>query len=192
VENTRAVRLLWGTVSETNNFGFYVQHRDSSTQTFADLPESFVPGHGTTLIPPEYSWTHGNVAGGIHYYRLRQIDLDGSVHFTDQVSVTIDVPTNVTEQYLPDQLLLSQNYPNPFNPTTTITYQNPRPGRVVLKVFSEIGEEISTLVDEVQAPGTYSAVFSTLNDRSRLASGAYFYRIETGDHAVTRKMMLMQ
>jgi hypothetical protein len=192
VENTNAVRLTWGTVSEINNYGFYVQHRDSSSQVFTDLVESFVPGHGTTLVPHEYSSVHQNVAVGTHYYRLKQIDLDGTFHFTDPVSISIRIVADVEEQRVPEQLSLSQNYPNPFNPTTAIVYQNPQVGKVVLKVFNELGEEISTLVDAVQEAGTYTVTFSSNDNSPKLASGVYFYRIESGSQVITRKMILLQ
>jgi uncharacterized protein (TIGR03790 family) len=192
VGNTNAVRLTWGTVSETNNFGFFVQRHDSSSQTFADLPASFVPGNGTTLIPQEYFWLHQNVNAGTYYYRLRQVDLDGTTHFTDPVAITIDLLAGIEEQQLPDQLSLSQNYPNPFNPTTTITYQNPRFGRVVLRMFNSIGQEISTLVDEIQAAGWRTVNFSGSSGTMNLASGSYFYRIEVGNQVITRTMTMLR
>ncbi len=192
IQNTNSVRVSWGTVSETNNFGFYVQHRDSSAQTFVDLPGSFVQGHGTTLVPQEYSWTHANVSAGSHHYRLRQIDLDGTVHFTDPVSVTIGIISSVNDQMVPEQLGLAQNYPNPFNPSTKISYQNPNTGPVVLKVFNGLGEEISTLVNETQPAGRFSVTFSTSSARVNMASGVYFYRIETGNQSITKRMVLLR
>jgi uncharacterized protein (TIGR03790 family) len=192
VANTNTVRLTWGTVSETNNFGFFVQRRDSSSQVFADLPGSFVSGNGTTLIPREYSWLHENITAGNYYYRLRQVDLDGTVHHTDPVTITIDVVSGVDEQLLPQQLALSQNYPNPFNPITTIAYQNPMLGRVVLRVFNSVGQQVSILVDQVQAAGWHSVNFPGSDKTIGLASGTYFYRIEVGNQVITRKMIMLQ
>ena len=186
------VQLSWGTVSETNNYGFFVQRRDSASRAFADLPGSFVPGHGTTLVPQEYSWVQNDVAAGTHLYRLRQIDLDGSDHFTDAVVVTVEVVAGVAEQPRPDQLSLSQNFPNPFNPTTSIVYQNPRLGRVTLKVYDSLGKEVSTLVDAVQDAGSFSVSFSSSNNPTKLASGVYFYRIEAASRVITRRMVLLQ
>lgn len=192
VEHENSVLLSWGTVSETNNFGFYVQHRDSSAQAFADIPTSFVQGHGTTLIPQEYSWTHANAAPGTHQYRLRQIDMDGTVHYTESVSILLNTVASVEDQGGPTRFGLSQNYPNPFNPSTVIQYQNPRAGRVRVSVFDAQGERITALVDEVQAPGTYSIVFSTSGQAKQLASGVYYYRIEIDNQAITKKMVLLR
>jgi uncharacterized protein (TIGR03790 family) len=192
VQNTSSVRISWGTLSETNNYGFYVQHRDSSSGEFTDIQGSFVPGHGTTLVPQEYSWMHQNVSVGMHHYRLRQIDLDGTVHYTEQITITIDVLAGVDEQTLPNTLTLAQNYPNPFNPSTTISYENPRDGHVALKVFNELGVEIGTLVNEMQQAGKHTVTFSTSGPLAQLASGTYFYRMETDDQAITKKMILLR
>jgi hypothetical protein len=68
---------------------------------------------------------------------------------------------------------LEQNYPNPFNPTTTIRYQLPKAGRVVLKVYDMLGREVTTLMDEMKETGYYSATF----DGASLASGVYIMRL---------------
>ncbi len=192
VGNTNALRLSWGTLSETNNYGFYLQHRDSSTQTFMDLAGSFVQGHGTTLIPQEYSWIHPNVPPGTHSYRLRQIDLDGTIYYTEAISFTIGALTGVGKDGMPSRFTLSQNYPNPFNPSTEIRYENPTLGRIRLMIFNEIGEEISTLIDEVQQPGMHAITFSTSGALTQLASGTYFYRIETDNQVISKKMVLLR
>ena len=73
----RAVVLEWGTVSEVNNSGFEVQRKAVSGGEFVLVPNSFVPGHGTTTIPQHYTFTDSTVSGSAHLYRLKQIDLDG-------------------------------------------------------------------------------------------------------------------
>lgn len=90
---------------------------------------------------------------------------------------------------------LGQNYPNPFNPATSISYSLGRDSRVTLKVYNAIGELVSTVVDNIQAAGSYSVQY----DMSGRASGIYVYRIEaTGLQASaplftqTRKMALVK
>lgn len=87
---------------------------------------------------------------------------------------------------IPTQLALAQNYPNPFNPTTTIEFSVPKAGFVSLKVFNIIGEEVATLISQEIRAGT----FSTQWDASHVASGVYFYRLQTGADVVTRKLIL--
>jgi len=83
---------------------------------------------------------------------------------------------------------LEQNYPNPFNPSTTITYSLANEEHVSLKVYDIMGREVTELVNEDQAAGTYSLDF----DASLLASGMYFYKISAGNFVSTKKMVLLK
>ncbi|MBP8976940.1 MAG: carbohydrate-binding protein, partial [Bacteroidetes bacterium] len=87
---------------------------------------------------------------------------------------------------LPFEYSLEQNYPNPFNPTAVIQYAIPKREKVVLKVYSLLGQEVATLVDEIQEPSQYKVTF----DGRGLASGVYFYKLQTGYFSKTKKMVL--
>jgi hypothetical protein len=89
------VEVEWGTLTETNNFGFYVQKSRNATSGFSDIPGSFVPGHGTTLEPHEYTYREQTPGAGVWYYRLKQVDYDATMHYTDAVQVYI--PQGQTE-----------------------------------------------------------------------------------------------
>lgn len=89
---------------------------------------------------------------------------------------------------LPDVYSLEQNYPNPFNPSTAIEYRIPKAGHVSLKVYTILGQEAVSLVDEFQSAGTYRA---TLNGSS-LSSGVYLYRLNSGSFSETKKMLLVK
>jgi hypothetical protein len=91
-------------------------------------------------------------------------------------------------QTLPGITSLNQNRPNPFNPTTAISYQLLVTSHVSLKVFDTAGRLVATLVDGAQAVGTHEVAF----DGSRLPSGLYFLRMETGDFSAVQKMMLLK
>ncbi len=80
---------------------------------------------------------------------------------------------------LPMQYALEQSYPNPFNPITTIKYQLPVESKVTLKIYSVLGQEVKTLVNEIEDAGFKQVEWnSTTNLGSPLASGVYFYKIE--------------
>lgn len=83
---------------------------------------------------------------------------------------------------------LFQNYPNPFNPTTKISWQSPISGYQVLKVFDVLGNEVATLVDGIKDAGYHTIEFNA----SRLSSGVYFYKLQAGSFAETKKMMLIR
>lgn len=100
------------------------------------------------------------------------------------------LPTSVddVEPDIPNEYSLSQSFPNPFNPITTMKYQLPIKGKVTLKIFDCLGNEIETLVDELQEKGSYTVNF----DASKLASGIYFYQLRTNRFISTKKMILLR
>jgi hypothetical protein len=86
----------------------------------------------------------------------------------------------------PSRGFLAQNVPNPFNPTTAIRYDLARAEHVSLRLYDVNGREIRALVDEEQPAGPQSV---TLDARG-LASGVYFYRLETPSFSAERKLVL--
>ncbi len=97
---------------------------------------------------------------------------------------------NVISGEVPEGFRLEQNYPNPFNPSTIIRYSLIENGFVTLKVYDVLGNEVATLVNEKQNPGTYSYQLSTVN--YQLSSGLYFYKLESGNFTETRSMVLIK
>jgi len=83
---------------------------------------------------------------------------------------------------------LAQNYPNPFNPKTTINFSIPEAGNVTLKVYDALGKEVATLVNGYMTAQSYEVDF----DASSLASGVYFYTLNTDNFTQTMKMILMK
>ncbi len=187
------VRLSWRTISEVNNYGFYVERRRPLQQDFAELPDGFIPGHGTTTVPQDYSFTDNTAGPGTWSYRLRQVDLDGTVHFSDPIQATS--AGDGQARALPASFALDQNYPNPFNPVTEIRYALPAPSRVVLTVLDITGKTVATLVNGQEETGYHSVSFNAAS----LASGAYFYRLradrgaggEAGGFEATKKFLLV-
>jgi hypothetical protein len=96
--------------------------------------------------------------------------------------------SNISEPVIPVKYELQQNYPNPFNPVTNINYSILKPGLVTIKVFDAAGKEISVLVNEFKAAGTYNVNFNGGN----LVSGVYFYQIRSNEFVDTKKMMLVK
>lgn len=113
---------------------------------------------------------------------LTNVSLNQEIEFFGIVGV------QQTSSEVPLRYSLSQNYPNPFNPSTTIKYDIVKEGNVKISVFDLSGKEVETLVDGVQNAGSYSASFNA----SKLASGVYFYKIQTGEFTATKKMILVK
>ena len=88
---------------------------------------------------------------------------------------------------------LSFNYPNPFNPTTSIDYAIATAGRVTVKVYNLLGQEVATLVDSYREIGWHSTSWQGIDRTGQPApSGIYFYRLSTGEYHATRKMVLLK
>ena len=175
--SNNVVNLNWVTATEVNNYGFNVERKinDESWQKI-----TFINGHGNSNSPKNYSYTDSDTkVSGNYYYRLKQIDNDGTFKYSKEILITSD---------LPEVFTLYQNYPNPFNPTTTIKYTIPQNDRVVIKIYNTAGQEISTLLNETQNAGTYSVQF----DASTLPSGVYFYNMQSGSFSETKKMVVLK
>ena len=115
-----------------------------------------------------------------------------------QTAVTLDANTITTPgtvnsigsdgQYSPAQYALEQNFPNPFNPTTIINYSIAKDGHVRLAIFNAIGNNVAIVINEDKPAGNYSV---QVNGRN-LASGIYFYRLESGNYSATKKFVLIK
>jgi len=88
---------------------------------------------------------------------------------------------------------LKGNYPNPFNPQTTISFSLKEATPVKVLVYNLKGQLVRTLVDENKASGNHKLVFDGRDNQGNpLASGVYFYKMQTGKYSNTRKMILMK
>ncbi|MFH1196690.1 MAG: T9SS type A sorting domain-containing protein [bacterium] len=179
------VKLEWETATELNNRGFEIQKEVGSNEYGVSSnwqKIGFVEGNGTISSTSSYSFIDKSVSPGSYYYRLKQIDYDGTFSYSDEVEVTCNLALSTFE--------LLQNYPNPFNPSTVISYQLSVNSHVSLKIFDVLGREISTLVDEQKEAGKYSMNFNAVTDGVGLAGGVYFYVLTTSEGSISRKMIL--
>jgi len=114
----------------------------------------------------------------------------GSIPDIGAYESLLGTPVTVVGQELmkPNEFALYQNYPNPFNPSTKISWQSPTGSWQTLKVYDVLGNEVATLVNEEKPAGNYEVLFN----RSDLASGIYFYRLQARDFIQTKKMILMK
>ena len=132
---------------------------------------------------------YGALSAGTYYIRIYRATGQGSYALMCSLHDIVNPLTDVKEnEIIPTTFSLSQNYPNPFNPSTTIKYDIPQTANVTLKVYDVLGNEITTLINENQTPGSYSVKFNAGN----LSSGIYFYRIDTGSFSQVKKFILMK
>ena len=175
------VILSWATATESNNYGFEIQRSKDNT-VFEKI--GFVQGHGTTSTPKSYRYIDEQLANGHYYYRLNQIDIDGTNSLSEVIEITLNSPLDFR---------LDQNYPNPFNPTTTISYHLPQSSHVELIVYNTNGQEIRRLVDEVKLAGSHNIVWDcTDNSGMKVSSAVYYYRLNTSFGAQFRRMTVLK
>ncbi|MBN2425884.1 MAG: T9SS type A sorting domain-containing protein [Calditrichaceae bacterium] len=128
----------------------------------------------------------------------------GPDHSPTIMDTTITVIEGVTEYYLeitysgpsaintmpviPKEFSVKQNYPNPFNPSTTFEFDLPEKNMVTLEVYSLTGEKVATVLDGQISAGTHRILWNA----GHLPSGMYFYRLNTENQTVTKKLLLVK
>ncbi|MDB5036448.1 MAG: Fibronectin type protein [Chlorobi bacterium] len=179
-----ALRLDWQTATEVNNHGFYVERRmKGSETTWSDI--AFKAGAGTSNQARDYSHVDQNVAVNTTYqYRLRQEDRDGSVTYSDIKEGRINggVITGEANQ-------LSQNTPNPVSSSTRIAFSVLESGKVSLQINDAYGNVVRTFDVEAKAGEQNEVVWDGLDATgTRVANGAYIYKLNGNGFSLSRKM----
>ena len=177
-----------------------------ATETPTVIPFNYdIQGSGTLLFDPPlqgFSYDPGTkvTVTAVPDSGWQFKEWQGDVSGTDNpITITVDAAKSITAifeqataigQNAPvlRSFALQQNFPNPFNPQTTIRYTIPQQSYVQLTVYDRNGRIVRTLVNTVQAAGTYSVRFMPQG----LASGVYFYRLTDGKHHAVHKMLLIK
>jgi hypothetical protein len=176
------VELNWITATELNNQGFEILRSDQNDNDWQMI--GFVPGFGTTTETKSYTYSDQSINSGTYYYRLKQIDFDGSFDYSDVVEVDV---------FLPSKFALEQNFPNPFNPSTSIQFSLPVDAQVTISVYNLVGEKVAEVASGNFAVGSHKVTFNA----NTLTSGIYFYQLDaTGNDGKTfsdvKKMSLLK
>ena len=160
------VLLTWQTGQEINNFGFEVQRKSKKYDTFKNI--GFLPGMD---FEREYQFEDKNLSQGTYQYRIKQIDLDGSIQFSPSISVNICVPQH---------FFIEGNFPNPFNSQTRITYHLPQNAKIKMVILDMLGRQVRTLIDGYQITGTHQILWDGCDDHHRsVKSGIYWLVLTT-------------
>ncbi len=128
--------------------------------------------------------------------RLRIVAVPGVIHL-DAVPVHMQTCDELfvlrKDAAVPYQFELMQNYPNPFNASTMIDFTLPTAGHTTLEVYNIMGQRVVTLMDDFAEAGPYSIFWNGRDNRgSVIASGIYLYRLRSGQHLDTKKLVLMK
>ena len=139
-------------------------------------------GTGTyTLVSTLVNFDNNQSSVSVDYLNNSTLNVD--------VKLTPNGTTGITDNSaVINGYALNQNYPNPFNPSTIISYQIQKSGQVSLKLYNILGKEVATLVNENQTAGKYNYTLNAGN----LASGVYFYKIQSGSFISIKKLTLLK
>ena len=114
---------------------------------------------------------------------------DDKLFWRDSFSLSfVALELSETDNAVPREFALHQNYPNPFNPLTTIEFSLPSTEFVNLRVYDAVGQEVAILLNRKMGAGNYKFNW----DASRFASGVYYYKIEAGNYALSRKLIIIK
>jgi hypothetical protein len=156
-----------------------------ATMTFL-VDDSMTICIDTTFWPPSSVLGYWNYDGLAYFPKL-----DMPSCFYVSLSDVRELPGS--DENRPSGFSLSQNYPNPFNPVTNIAFTVPRTAHVRLDVYNVVGQKVKTLVDQEMKPGSYAADWDGTDQSGKaVSSGIYFYRMEAGDFAGMKKMLLLK
>ncbi|MFQ5627796.1 MAG: GDSL-type esterase/lipase family protein [bacterium] len=184
--NIQTVHLSWQTASETNNFGFNIEH-SSGINPFEKV--GFVAGHGTTTAPKHYEFAFEANEPGVHKFRLQQVDTDGASTYSEEIEVEVSAPALFT---------LLPSYPNPFAISqgasrTNIAVDLPEPSSVRVAIFDILGREVADLFDGNKTAGRHSFAWNgrTISG-SLVPSGTYFIRMVTPNGMKRQKIQVIR
>lgn len=176
IDGQRAL-LTWETASETENAGFYVEHRAVET---AWNRLQFVEGAGTTEAAQRYRYETDVLAPGTHHFRLAQVDVDGTVH-------TSDVQTVIVRSSA--RLDLRASGPNPAVDATEMSVVLREAADVTIEVFDLLGRRRAVLHDGPLSGGDTHRFPVTV---SAWASGTYLVRVTGAGVPVTRRLTVVR
>jgi len=166
VINNRRVQLDWITVSETNNDYFDVEH---STDGINFTAIDKVQGAGTTEVQQNYQHIHAQPVPGINYYRLKDVEFDGTFNYSNTISVTIETPER--------EISVS---PNPFDAELIMYFNQPLEYNALVQLTDVHGRII---MEERLPQGTVNHYIDT---SSILQKGIYFLTILDEDFQIRK------
>jgi hypothetical protein len=170
--------LSWTTATEDDNAGFEIEHRVGIDGGWNMI--GFVEGAGRSIERLDYEFPVANLDFGRHFFRLKQIDFDGTFAYSYEVEAILAVP---------DQFVLSEAYPNPFNPSTNLNLVVGRTQEVTAELFDVSGRKVATLM---RGEAVENEQLVVTVDGALLPSGIYMVRFTGENFVANRKIVLLK
>ena len=175
------VTLKWRTESETNNWGFFIERREDGGDF---VPVDFIKGKGTTVLPCDYSYTDRDIKSKITIYRLKQVDFDGTIGYSEELQVFMDIP---------EMPVLHGCYPNPFNNRMMISFMTKTSASAEVILFNVRGEVVRTIQSTIMGAGQHRIEWDGKDEiGDSVSSGVFFVRVTIGEYSMIRKVICLK
>lgn len=164
-----AINVFWRTETEENN-AYMVLERSADAKNFYEI--AVIEGNGTTYEPIEYTYLDESPLKGINFYRIRQVDFDGTINYHGIVSATIETIGSHDVRILPN--IVSSQFDILFSSNIT--------GEVQLSIYNMNGQVLR------------SEVLNTLNGRKTInisdyQAGVYVVVFSTENQTITKRIV---
>ncbi len=173
----KEINLTWTTLSETNNIGFEIQTNIANSWTTL----GFVDGMGTTTERHDYSYTLRDFDYGLHQFRLKQKDYDGTFSLSDVVELSLQPG---------EDFYISELFPNPFSETSSLQLFVPQSQRLRVRLFNYLGQDVQVLFE-----GTVEANRSLrieIDPKQSIPNGKYLVHVEGESFDETKLVTLIR
>ena len=179
------IKLIWETTGYLPPSSFRIHRRNLSDN----------------MERPVEADVFSDLANGTERFRYWCIDRDVVIGETYRYTIQASDPSGFGMMAVslcaqakgPGDYRLFQNYPNPFNAETTISYQNPQAGRVVITIYNTRGQKVRDLLDTIEAPGLHLATWDGLDGTGvPVASGVYFCHMWSGPFVDVKKLTVLR
>jgi len=179
----QAVILEWTTASEQDNLGFHIFRSREESGSYSRINEDIIPGSGTKSVPSNYRFTDSTSEPGTYFYKLLQVDTNGSQNFHGPISLSIG-------SGLPYEFSMEEPVPNPFDESVTVRYSLPHETMVKLSVYDISGHSVRTLVHENQHAGVHARIWDGTTTSGTASPGHYIIRLITDEYTASQPVIL--
>jgi len=170
--------LTWQTASETNNAGFAVQHQAPVANDWRKV--GYREGEGTTTQPQSYRFTTDRLESGTHTFRLKQVDTDGTAHYSAPKTIAVRSGAGLT---------LLSSHPVVQGQSAVLSIEVPTRQPVTVTLYDVLGQQVRTVKSAEMAPGQPTRATVSTAD---LSSGIYFLRAQGPSFQQTQKLTVVQ
>jgi C1A family cysteine protease len=177
----------------------YLSHGGHPYDRTSEVPVLLGASYSGTIVestanPGESYYRSENQWVDLYDFTFEDTSWNGTANFCIKGLTVETPPTDIHfDDVKPETYSLSQNYPNPFNSSTTIRYHISKSSKVVIKVYNLLGEEIKTLVAQMESPGEKLIDWDGTNHSGQaVSSGVYIYRLEVEGKIIMKKMTFLR